>query len=133
MSEGCGARVFKTAWFMKFARKEKIGDQALCEAVERAEKGLIDADLGGGLLKQRLARPGAGKSGGYRTLIFFRAGARAVFAYGFAKSDKASLESDEDAVFKKAAKLVLAFSDEQIAAEVESERLMEVNCDGQDL
>lgn len=126
-------RVFRTAWFTKFARKEKIGDQALCDAVARAEKGLIDADLGGGLLKQRVARPGAGKSGGYRTLILFRAGTRAVFAYGFAKSDKANLESNEEMVFKKAAKLVLAFSYEQIGAEIESGRLTEVSCDGQDL
>ncbi|MBX9907907.1 MAG: type II toxin-antitoxin system RelE/ParE family toxin [Beijerinckiaceae bacterium] len=123
-------QVLKTAWFTKFARKEKIDDPVLCEAVARAEKGLIDADLGGGLLKQRVARPGAGKSGGYRTLIFFRAGARAVFAYGFAKSGKANLDSHEEAVFKKAAKLVLAFSDEQIAAEIERERLTEVDCDG---
>jgi hypothetical protein len=123
-------QVLKTAWFAKFARKEKIGDQILCEAVARAEKGLIDADLGGGLLKQRVARAGAGKSGGYRTLIFFRSGARAVFAYGFAKSDKANLDSHEEAVFRKAAKLVLAFSDQQIAAEIACERLTEVNCDG---
>ena len=126
-------QVLKTAWFAKFARKEKIGGEVLCEAVARAKKGLIDADLGGGLLKQCLARSGAGKSGGYRTLIFFRAGARAIFAYGFAKSEKANLENDEEAVFKKAAKLVLAFSDAQIAAEIERGRLMEVNCNGQNL
>jgi hypothetical protein len=65
-------RVFKSAWFRKFAGKEKISDAALCDAVARAEAGLIDADLGAGLLKQRVSRPGAGKSGGYRTLIFFR-------------------------------------------------------------
>ncbi len=126
-------RVFKNAWFQKFARKEKISDAALCEAVARAEAGLIDADLGGGLLKQRVARPGAGKSGGYRTLIFFRVETRAVFAFGFAKNDRANLDEDEEAAFKKAAKLVLAFSDEQMDAEIESGRLTEVNCDGQDL
>src|SRR5208282_3210279 len=104
-------RVFKNAWFQKFVRKERISDAALCEAVARAEKGLIDADLGGGLLKQRVARPGAGKSGGYRTLIFFRSGMRAVFAFGFAKNDMANIDNDEEATFKKAAKLVLAFSD----------------------
>ncbi|WP_254073216.1 type II toxin-antitoxin system RelE/ParE family toxin [Acidisphaera sp. S103] len=58
---------------------ERITDAALCEAVSRASKGLVDADLGDGVIKQRVARPGAGKSGGYRTLIFFRAGTRAVF------------------------------------------------------
>lgn len=126
-------KVLKSAWFAKFARKENIGDAALCDAVARAARGLIDADLGGGLLKQRVARPGAGKSGGYRTLIFFRAETRAVFAFGFAKSDRANLSGDEETVFKKAAKLVLAFSDKQIEAEIESGRLTEVNCDGQDV
>ena len=80
-------RVFKSNRFHRFARKEKISDAMLCEAIERAERGLIDADLGAGLIKQRVARPGAGRSGGYRTLIFFRAETRAVFAFGFAKSD----------------------------------------------
>jgi hypothetical protein len=102
-------RVFKNAWFRKFARKEKISDTALREAVARAEAGLIAADLGGGLVKQRVARPGGGKSGGYRTLIFFRAKTRAVFVFGFAKNDRANLDAHEDAVFKKAAKLVLTF------------------------
>ncbi len=126
-------RVFKNAWFSKFARKEKISDSALCEAVARAHAGLVDADLGGGLVKQRVARPGAGKSGGYRTLIFFRAETRAVFAFGFAKNDRANLDQDEEATFKKAAKLVLAFSDAQMEAEMESRRLTEVNCDAKDL
>ena len=110
-------RVFKNAWFQKFARKEKISD----------------ADLGGGLLKQSVARPGAGKSGGYRTLIFFRVETRAVFVFGFAKNDRANLAEDEEAAFKKAAKLVLEFSDEQMDAELKRGRLTEVNCDGQDL
>jgi len=74
-------RVFMTAWFQKFARKEEISESALCQAVARAESGLVDADLGSGLLKQRVARQGAGKSGGYRTLIFFRAQTRAVFTF----------------------------------------------------
>jgi len=69
-------RVFKGVWFAKFARKQRISNAALCEAVARAEAGLIDADLGGGVIKQRVARPGAGRSGGYRTVIFFRVDAR---------------------------------------------------------
>ncbi len=126
-------RVFKNAWFLKFARKEKISDEALREAVARAEAGLIDADLGGSLLKQRVARPGSGKSGGYRTLIFFRAQTRAVFVFGFAKNDRANLDANEEVVFRKAAKLVLAFSDEQMDAEVESGRMTEIDGDGEDL
>ena len=125
-------RVFKNSRFHKFARKEKISDAMLCEAVERAERGQIDADLGAGLIKQRVARPGAGKSGGFRTLVFFRAETRAVFAFGFAKSDMANLDDAEEAYLKKAAKLVLGFADAQMDAEVAAGRMFEVNCDEQD-
>ena len=128
--DGATVRAFKSNRFHRFARKEKISDAMLCEAIERAERGLIDADLGAGLIKQRVARPGAGRSGGYRTLIFFRAETRAVFAFGFAKSDLANLEDDEEAAFKRAAKLVLGFSDAQMDAEVAAGRMLEVNCDG---
>ena len=131
--DGATVRVFKSNRFHRFARKEKISDAMLCEAIERAERGLIDADLGAGLIKQRVARPGAGRSGGYRTLIFFRAETRAVFAFGFAKSDLANLEDDEEAAFKRAAKLVLGFSDAQMDAEVAAGRMLEVNCDDKDL
>ena len=120
-------RVYKNAWFAKFARKEKIGDDALYDAIRRAEQGLIDADLGGGLLKQRVAREGAGKSGGYRTQIFFRTGERAVFAFGFSKNVKSNLNADELAELKKAAKEYLAFSQHQIDALVKIERLKEVS------
>ena len=126
-------RVFKNSRFHKFARKEKISDAMLCEAVERAERGQIDADLGAGLIKQPVARPGAGKSGGFRTLVFFRAETRAVFAFGFAKSDMANLDDAEEAYLKKAAKLVLGFADAQMDAEVAAGRMFEVNCDEQDL
>lgn len=126
-------RVFKNGWFQKFARKEKISDAMLCEAVARAERGQIDADLGAGLIKQRVARPGAGKSGGFRTLVFFRAQTRAVFAFGFAKSDMANLDAGDEAYMKKAAKLVLEFTDAQMKAEVDAGRMLEVKCDDKDL
>ena len=51
-------RVFKNRWFEKFARKQEIDDGALREAIDRAEAGLVDADLGGGIIKQRVARKG---------------------------------------------------------------------------
>ena len=72
-------RTFKTKAFIRFADKVGISDVALCRAVVDAERGLIAADLGGGIIKQRIARPGQGKSGGFRTLIVFRAGTRAIF------------------------------------------------------
>jgi hypothetical protein len=78
-------RILMNRWFQRFAAKERISSQALIEAIKRANRGLINADLGGGAIKQRVARVGQDRSGGYRTLILFRVGSRAVFAFGFAK------------------------------------------------
>ena len=79
-------RILKTKWFQRFARKEGIEDAVSADAVARAEKEQIDANLGGGVIKQRIARPGRGRSGGYRAIIVFRQEGRALFMYGFAKS-----------------------------------------------
>jgi len=120
-------RVFKNTWFYRFARKESITDAMLCEAVRRAERGLIDAALGGGLIKQRVERPGAGRSGGFRTLIFFRAATRAVFAFGFAKNTRGNMDDDDEADLKKAAKLTLAYSEAEMDKLVGQGTLVEVN------
>ena len=119
-------RVFKSRWFQRFARKEGIADAVLREAVARAENGQFDADLGGGVIKQRIARPGQGKSKGYRTIIFFRRGARAFFVYGFAKSQRANIDDDEEGQFKEAAKLVLALTETQLAVRLERGDFVEV-------
>ena len=126
-------RLYKNRWFAKFASREGISDATLVAAIDQANRGLIDADLGGGLIKQRVAREGGGKSGGYRTLVFFRHEERAIFAFGFAKSDKANLSAAELKVYKQAAKIVLAMTQAQIDIEVREERLFEVNDDAQDL
>ena len=88
-------RIFKTKWLRRYARRERIADRRLREAIERAESGLVDADLGGGVIKQRVARDGQGRSGGYRMLIAYRAGDRAVFLYGFAKRERENIDVDE--------------------------------------
>ncbi len=88
-------RIFKTKWFVRYARRERIGDDGLREAIERAERGLVDGDLGGDVIKQRVARKGQGRSGGYRVLIAYRRGNRAVFLYGFAKSERENIDDDE--------------------------------------
>ena len=80
-------RTFVTKAFRRFARAERISHERLLNAVDRANRGLVDAELGGGLVKQRVARPGQGRSGGYRTVIVLRRLEWAVFLYGFAKSD----------------------------------------------
>jgi len=123
-------RVFKNAWFGRFARKEKISAEVLWEAVDRAEKGLVDADLGGGVIKQRIARPGESKSKGYRSIVLYRKGDKAFFVYGFPKSDLGNIRDDEQEQFKKAAKSILALSDEQIRQLIGNGQFEEVKKDG---
>jgi hypothetical protein len=101
-------RVFTTKGFRRFQRKEGIKNMALCEAVRRAERGLVDADLGHGLIKQRVSRPGEGRRGGFRTMIAYRAGERAVFVFGFAKSDHANLSKADERDLKDFGALLLA-------------------------
>ena len=88
-------RIFKNTWFTRFANKEVITDAELRETVNGLEAGQADADLGGGVYKARVARPGEGKSGGYRVIVFFRSKERTFFVYGFAKSDRANINNDE--------------------------------------
>ncbi len=88
-------RIYKTRWVARFTRREGIADEDLSEAVRRAERGLIDADLGGGLIKQRVARARRGRSGGYRMLLAYRKKDRAIFLYGFAKSERGNLGQGE--------------------------------------
>ena len=107
-------RIFKNQWITKFAKKHKISDSELREAVERADNGLIDADLGGGVIKQRIARQGQGRSGGYRNLIFFRRGERAFFMTAFAKNDRENITDKELAELKKAAAIILAMTETDI-------------------
>ena len=122
-------RVFKTKLFGRFAKKERITDPMLCEAVRRVRAGQIDADLGGGVIKQRIARPGGGKSGGYRSIILFRQGSHVFFAYGFAKSDRANIDLKELKVFRKLAEEMLAFDDDELTIALRDRVIEEVLCD----
>lgn len=122
-------RTFKTKAFTRFAEKAGISDAALCRSVQEADRGLAAADLGGGVIKQRIARPGQGKSGGFRTLIVFRAGTRAVFVHGFAKNEKDNIEKDELVALRKLAAELLAYDDKTLARVLASEVLVEVKCD----
>jgi hypothetical protein len=90
------------------------------------KKGQIDADLGGEVIKQRVARPGQGRSRGYRTIILFRRGARAFFVYGFAKSQRPNIDRDEEEQFKEAAKYVLALTEKHLAELLKRGDFMEV-------
>jgi hypothetical protein len=122
-------QVFKTRWFGRFAKREGISDENLRKAIERAEKGLIDADLGGGLIKLRIARPGQGRSGGYRTIIAYRAGSKAFFLYGFAKSDQDNIGDDELVELKQFGKRLLTAESLTIHSMLEDGSLKEVQND----
>ncbi len=122
-------RIFKNKWFARFARKERISDAKLCEVVKDADQGNIDADYGGGVIKQRIARPQQGKSSGYRSIIYYRQRDKAFFVYGWSKSERANIDEDEEKEFKRQAKLTLSLSDEQILKLLENETWQEVTYD----
>lgn len=119
-------RIFKTKWLGRFARRERITGAGLLEAIERAERGIIDADLGGGLIKQRVARPGQGRSGGYRMIVVYRSKDRAVFLYGFAKSERENIEPDELEDLRLIAADFLAANEAGFARMIDREDLQEI-------
>lgn len=119
-------RIFRNKSFTRFAKKADLDDATLQKAVDDAERGLIDAKLGGGVIKQRVARPGKGKSGGFRTVILYKAHALAFFVHGFAKKDQGNIEDDELAALKLLASEMLSYDDRAIANAVESGTLIEV-------
>ena len=120
-------RSFKTKALARRARQEGISDEQLLGAVERAARGLIDAELGGGLIKQRIARRGQGRSGGYRTIIAWRAKNRSIFVYAFAKSMRDNISDAELADLKDLAALYLGYSSKEIDRAVAAGELFEVN------
>jgi hypothetical protein len=122
-------RVFAVKLFAKFQKQQRISDAALCEAVARAERGVVDADLGQGLIKQRAARSGQGRSGGYRTLVAYRILDRPVFLHGFAKSDRGNIRKDELRLLRLLAPQILSLDEAAIEARIEDGDLVEVNCD----
>lgn len=124
-------RIFKNKAFARFARKADLLDAALCRAIRDAERGLIGADLGSGVIKQRVARPGQGKSGGFRTIIVYKPRLRAFFIHGFAKNERDNISKDELAAIRKLASELLAYNDEAIARTIASDTLLEISCDEQ--
>jgi hypothetical protein len=118
--------VFKTKPFARFARKARIRDSDLWETACLANAGLIDADLGGWVIKQRIARPGEGKSAGSRSIILFRLNRRAVFVYGFEKKDLGNINARELEAFRELAGVILGYSDAEIAKRVMDGALIEV-------
>lgn len=81
---------------------------------------------GGGVIKQRIARAGQGRSGGCRTIIIYLRGQRAFFVYGFAKADRDNIGSEEVTQFKAMARHVLALSDQELSKALDRGIFVEV-------
>jgi hypothetical protein len=116
------ARVFKTNWFAKAARKALIKDDELCAAIAEVFKGQAD-DLGGGVFKKRLNR------NRHRSIILARGGRYWVYAYLFAKKDRANIDASELAAFRDLADLYARKTEDQIEKELQTRELMEI-CHG---
>lgn len=117
---------YKNSLFVRLARKNNIEDRDLIIAVERAEKGLIDADLGGGMIKQRIARKGQSSSKGYRTILIFKKEDKCFFIFGYAKSERDNINASEEREFKKVAKIMNSISEGKINELLRNSSLIEV-------
>ena len=119
-------RVFKTRQFDRWARKEGVTDPTLWAAVIEMENGLIDADLGGHLVKKRIALPGRGKRDGARSLLAYRLGDCAFFVYGFAKNERDNIDDRELKALKLLASTLLGWTPEQTGHALREGALIEV-------
>jgi hypothetical protein len=117
-------RTFKNRPFARFAAKAEISARQLVRTAEAAQT-KPDAELGGGLVKQRIARKGGGKSGGYRTFIVLRRGDWSIFVHGFAKKDAANVTKYELAELKKLARFYLGATEDEFQALIDERELME--------
>jgi hypothetical protein len=121
-----------TRWFDRWANKQGVDAQSLCAAVREMRSGLYEADLGGRLLKKRIARPGQGKRDGFRTLIATDKESRWIFVYGFAKNERGNLDKDEEQALKKLAGYLLTLAPEALERALQAGEVRKVSCDAQD-
>lgn len=122
-------RVFKTRHFVRWQRKTDLTDNALCLAIKEMEQGLIDAELGGGLLKKRVALPGRGKSGSARTLIATNRSDRWYFVFGFEKSERENIDAVDLKALKNYAHVLLGLSQSELISFLSNGSLQEI-CHG---
>ncbi|MDD2815516.1 MAG: type II toxin-antitoxin system RelE/ParE family toxin [Thiotrichaceae bacterium] len=118
--------IYKTHWFDNWARN--LSNQALCQAVQEMKAGLYEADLGGGLLKKRIAKQGQGKSGGFRTLIATNKGSHWFFVFGFEKNDRSNISQKEQTALKRLATELLHYPPQIIENLERSNELIKVEC-----
>ena len=119
-------RTFKTRHFSRWMRKTELTDHALCAAVREMAQGLIDADLGGGVIKKRIALPGRGKSGSARTLLASNKGSLWFFVFGFEKNERANINAKELEALQTMAEDLLKSSAEALDEQVARNALEEI-------
>ena len=119
-------RIFKTQWFHKWAKKEKLPDNALIFAVSEIEQGLFDADLGGHVFKKRVAMPGRGKRGSMRTILTYQIKDHAFFIYGFAKNKRDNISTKELKALQVFAVDLLGYDENMLKMAVKANELIEV-------
>lgn len=122
-------RVFRTRTFTRWMRKAELTDDALCEAVCEMAQGLVDADLGGHVVKKRVALPGQGKRGGARTIVATKLADRWFFLYGFGKNERSNIDKDELKVLQELARELLGFDDRQLETALTAGEIVEVGND----
>lgn len=120
-------RIFKTRVFERWMQKVELSDALLLNAVDEMERGLIDADLGGGVFKKRIALPNRGKSGSVRTLIATNKNDRWFFVLGFEKNQRENINSKELAFLKDFAADLLTITDEKLVNSIKSKNLLEIS------
>jgi len=110
----------KTKWFNKWAKKNSISDNMLLKTLDTLINNLNVVNLGGGLYKVRTPRIGQGKSGGYRTLVVYKEMDKAIFVFGFSKTERDNLDEEELKKFKKLAKDLLQINRKEYSRQIES-------------
>lgn len=125
-------RVFKTRHFTRWMRKTGLADTTLCAAVDEMVRGLVDADLGGGVVKKRVPLPGRGKSGSTRTLVATNKGSRWFFLFGFEKNERGNVSGKELEALQAIADDLLKLSSRDLDAQAGSGTLQEICHDNQD-
>ena len=118
--------IFKTRNFARWARKTGLSDSLLGMAVLEIQRGLLEADLGGGIVKKRIALPGRGKRGSTRTLLATNRDDRWFFVFGFEKNERVDISENELESLKKLAKDLLGLTVAQIAVSLKEGSLVEV-------
>lgn len=119
-------KTYRTRTFTRWMRKAGLSDEALSKAVAEMAKGLVDADLGGYLLKKRVALPGQGKRGGARTIVATKRAGNWFFLFGFEKNERANIDQDELKALQEVAKELLDLKDRRLAAAVAAGEIVEV-------